>query len=321
MIPNGPSSAEQFDCVIVGGGPAGLTAATYLSRFHRRVALVDDGDSRALWIPRSHNQPSYPDGITGQELLAQMKAQAQRYNTTFLQGRVATVESDAQSFLLEGDGLSLRARTVLLATGVQNRRPDVDPMTHRSALEKGQLRYCPVCDGYEVSGQAIAVIALDKRGVTEALFLRTYSSNVTVLKLGAADLGGESREALRAGGVRLEEGVLEQVDFSGEKVAVHVQGGATLQFDTIYPALGSDIRNELAKSLDLELGDDDCIVVDTKQRTTRKGVYAAGDVVYALDQISVAVGHAAIAATTLHNDLRKQDGLKPASECIIQGLC
>lgn len=308
MTLNGPPGTEQFDCVIVGGGPAGLTAATYLARFHRRVALVDDGDSRALWIPRSHNQPSYPDGIGGQELLAQMKAQAQRYETTFLQGRVASIKSDAQSFLLKGDRFLLRARTVLLATGVQNRRPDVDPSTHRSALEKGQLRYCPVCDGYEVSGQAIAVLAFDKRGVTEALFLRTYSSDVTLLKLGADDLGSESRAALRAGDVRLEEDTFERVDFSGEKVVVHLHGGTTLYFDTIYPALGSDIQNELAKCLDLELGDDDCIAVDTKQRTSRKGVYAAGDVVYALDQISVAVGHAAIAATTLHNDLRKQDG-------------
>lgn len=308
MTLNGPLGTEQFDCVIVGGGPAGLTAATYLARFHRRVALVDDGNSRALWIPRSHNQPSYPDGVSGQELLAQMKAQAQRYETTFLQGRVTSIESDAQNFLLQGDGLSLKSRTVLLATGVQNRRPDIDPMTHCSALEKGQLRYCPVCDGYEVSGQEIGVLAIDKRGVTEALFLRTYSSNVTLLTLRGADLGGEGREALRAGGVRLEEGAFERVDFSGEKAAVHLHGGTTLHFDTIYPALGSDIQNELAKSFDLELGDDDCIAVDTKQRTSRKGVYAAGDVVYALDQISVAVGHAAIAATTLHNDLRKQDG-------------
>jgi thioredoxin reductase (NADPH) len=92
-----------------------------------------------------------------------------------------------------------------------------------------------------------------------------------------------------------------------------LRDGSDCRFDTIYPALGSDSNNALAKLIGLALSDDRCIVVDSKQRTSVSGVYAAGDIVMSLDQISVAMGHAAIAATALHNDLRNRDGEGTAS--------
>jgi len=97
-------------------------------------------------------------------------------------------------------------------------------------------------------------------------------------------------------------------------VVVHLIDDTELRFDTIYPALGSDTNNALARHLDIELSDDRCIVVDTKQRASMEGVYAAGDIVMALDQISVAMGHAAVAATAMHNDLRNRDGQTTAAK-------
>lgn len=96
--------------------------------------------------------------------------------------------------------------------------------------------------------------------------------------------------------------------FDDDRVTALLEGGGERRFDTVYPALGSDSNDGLAHALGLEMGDGCCIAVDQKQRTSREGIYAAGDIVYALDQISVAMGHAAIAATTLHNDLRAQEG-------------
>ncbi|MBE7185974.1 MAG: NAD(P)/FAD-dependent oxidoreductase [Methylobacterium mesophilicum] len=297
-----------LDCLIVGGGPAGLTAAIYLARFHRRVAVVDDGNSRALWIPRSHNHAGFPDGIEGSELLARMRAQAERYGAKIVQGRIASIEQRENGFHASGEGPALEARTVILATGTENRRPDVDPATHRSALDRGLLRYCPVCDGFEASGQAIGVIGADARGVAEALFLRGYSEDVTLLAAKTVELDPEERADLERAGIKLEQRPLAQLDFEDDHVSARLDGGGVLRFDTVYPALGSDSNDMLAKALDLRMGDGCCIAVDSKQRASRQGVYAAGDIVYALDQISVAMGHAAIAATTLHNDLREQDG-------------
>lgn len=298
---------ERLDCIIVGGGPAGLTAAIYLARFHRQIVVVDDGNSRALWIPRSHNHAGFPDGIGGSELLSRMKSQAERYGAKLMQGRIDVIEGDAGHFRACGEGLDLKARTVILATGTVNRCPNIDPVTHRDALNRGQLRYCPVCDGFEASGQAIGVIGADARGVAEALFLRTYSDNVTLLAVETVEVDTDNRARLDQAGIKVEERPLARLDFSGHLVKAHLEGGGELPFNTVYPALGSDSNDGLAQALALEMGDGCCIAVDQKQRSSRKGIYAAGDIVYALDQISVAMGHAAIAATTLHNDLRQQD--------------
>lgn len=303
------STGRPLDCLVVGGGPAGLTAAIYLARYRRRVTVVDDGDSRALWIPRSHNHAGFPDGISGKELLSCMRAQAELYGAGLLRGRIETIEERDGSFLACGNNIALEARTILLATGTNNRRPDLDPAMHRSALERGLLRYCPVCDGFEAGDKAIGVIGADARGVAEALFLRTYSEDITILSAGAVDISSDDRALLERHGIRVEERPPLRLDCTGSRAIVHFRDGSQLSFDTIYPALGSEANDHLAQALCLDMADGCCIAVDQKQRTSRGGIYAAGDIVFALDQISVAMGHAAIAATTLHNDLRNLDGL------------
>lgn len=306
-IDNDASIDGPLDCLIVGGGPAGLTAAIYLARFHRKVAVIDDGNSRALWIPRSYNCAGFPEGIGGGELLSRIKEQAKCFGAVLMDGRIEQLDGGDGSFVGRGSGLTLKCRAVILATGTVNRRPNIDPDTHRSALERGQLRYCPICDGFEATDQAIAVVGADQRGVAEALFLRTYSEDITLIAVDKAEIGADDLLKLDRAGIQLDPRPLDRLEFRESKVAVHLRGGGELIFDTVYPALGSDTNDVLAKVLNLEMGDGCCIAVDQKQRTSRKGVYAAGDIVHALDQISVAMGHAAIAATTLHNDLRAWD--------------
>lgn len=296
------------DALIVGGGPAGLTAAIYLARYHRRVIVVDEGHSRAKWIPLSRNHAGFPDGIGGEALLNRMREQAQRYAVRIVAGRIDAVERREDGLHAHGVGIAITARALLLATGVENRRPAMDTATHRDALNRGLLRYCPVCDGYEATGQAIGVIGADSHGVAEALFLRTYSDDVTLLAHEAVSLTAEDRERLSAAQVGVRESPLATLTFANS-VSAHLRDGTECTFDTIYPALGSDSRNVLARQLGLVLNDGSCILTDAKQRTSLEGVYAAGDIVAALDQISVAMGHAAIAATTLHNDLRENEGV------------
>jgi thioredoxin reductase (NADPH) len=301
-------TADRYDALIVGGGPAGLTAAIYLARYHRRVVVVDDGHSRAKWIPLSHNHAGFPDGIAGEDLLLRMREQAERYGATIVTDRMETVDGKADAFEAQGSAVTTTAaRAVVLATGVENRRPAMDAATHHDALDRGLLGYCPVCDGYEATGQSIGVIGADSHGVAEALFLTTYSDDVTLLVYKTMELTGTDRADLWGAGVKVKESPLEELTF-GEMVTARLRDGSDCRFDTIYPALGSDSNNALARQLGVELSDDRCIVVDTKQRSSVAGVYAAGDIVMSLDQISVAMGHAAIAATALHNDLRNRDG-------------
>lgn len=299
--------SEQCDVLIVGGGPAGLTAAIYLSRYHRRVIVVDAGHSRAKWIPRSHNHAGFPHGINGEELLGRMREQAERYGATIVKGLVEELNGENDAFEARGEEIAFTARAVLLATGVENRRPPMDEATHRNALDRGFLRYCPICDGYEVTGQAIGVIGADRHGVSEALFLRTFSDNVTLMVHKSVELSATDRASLSNANIRVLESPIDALEFA-DAALVRLRDGGSYRFDTIYPALGSDSNNALAKAFGVTLSDDRCIVVDSKQRSSVAGIYAAGDIVMSLDQISVAMGHAAIAATTLHNDLRERDG-------------
>lgn len=296
------------DALVVGGGPAGLTAAIYLARYRRRVVVVDDGHSRARLIPRSHNHAGFPGGVSGETLLGQMRDQAEMYGAQFASGRIQTLDGRLDAFRADGEELRVEARAVMLATGLVNRCPTLDPETHRAALARGHLRYCPICDAYEAKDQSIAVIGADKHGAAEAMFLRTYSDRITLVALDRSDLSPSVRAQLVAAGISVLEVPLRRLELSGETAALLLEDGSQLTFDTIYPALGSDTNTALALDIGVRLGGDKCIEVDHQQRTSVPGVYAAGDVVAALDQISVAMGHAAVAATSLHNEMRSRDG-------------
>lgn len=300
---------EALDCLVVGGGPAGMTAAIYLARYRRKALVVDAGESRAAWIPRSHNHAGFPEGVNGVELLARMAAQARDYGAIVERATIERVERDGDMFRAEVNGRPVTARTLLLATGVVNRRPAMDPADHDRAMARGHIRYCPVCDAYEARDQRIAVLGADGHGVAEALFLRTYSDDLTLLPVRFTDLDVEDRQRLAAQQIKLIEPAMHQLRTGEQCLEVELSDGATLRFDTLYVALGSDPRTDLARQLGCDLSDDGCIVVDSHQATNVAGIYVAGDVVDALDQISVAMGHAAIAATAIHNRLRRAEGL------------
>ncbi|MFG6083803.1 NAD(P)/FAD-dependent oxidoreductase [Paracoccus litorisediminis] len=301
------NSDEVEDCAIIGGGPAGLTAAIYLARFLRSVSVFDGGKSRASWIPKSHNHAGYPDGIAGHELLARMRQQAEQFGTKVIEQRVATIARQSDDFLLTYETGKRKFRTVLLATGVINRRPPIDDAVHQSAIDAGFLRYCPVCDAYEAKTAKIAVLGADGDGAAEALFLRRYSDCVTLLTLKESELQPVHQDALAKVGIEIVTSPVAEFDFSSG-AAVTLMNGKKHRFDTLYPALGTDPNNDLALSLGLVVSGDRCLVADKNQRLGIKGLYAAGDILSALDQISVAMGQAAIAATTMHNDMRDEDG-------------
>ena len=297
------------DCIIVGAGPAGLTAAIYLARFHLDIRLFDSGNSRAALIPCTHNHAGFPDGISGKELLERMNAQAERYGAQRELARVTSIERVEDGFNICAEGREFAARTVLLATGIINNRPaGLDDALHAQALAAGLLRYCPICDAYEVSDKRVAVIGTGEHGTREAVFLRGYTSDLALVSPEAEhDLDDQCVAELDKAGITRIDGPCGGYAIEGEQFAFDTSKGR-LKFDSVYPALGSRIRADIGAEAGAMLGEDGCIVVDSHQRTNIPGLFAAGDVVKGLDQISHAMGEGGVAATAIRNYLSE---LKP----------
>ena len=294
-----------YDCAIIGAGPAGLTAAIYLARFRRSVVLFDAGHSRARWIPESHNCPGFPGGISGDALLQRLHRQLAAYEVAMRRVRVQALDPAGDSFVLTDErGERVQARKVLLATGIVDVLPEVDWV--EAAIDSGALRLCPVCDGFEASDQRIAVYGPADSALDHAAFLRTYSADVALVCSNGGVPDVSVRERAAALGVRVVE-CGAGIGFADGRCTFERTDGESECFDTVYPFLGARAQSALATAAGAECDDEGALRVDRHQMTTVPGLYAAGDVVSSLNQISVAVGHSGVAATAMHNAL----GLNP----------
>jgi len=304
-----PSTPHVLDALIIGGGPGGLTAGIYLRRFMRNIAIVDKGRSRLRLIPVSHNYPGFPEGVPGYTLLENLQDQLGRYGGEVLAGEIVDLRIDDGTFVAtfradEAEETSeIRALTVLLATGVADAGLPIE--NWREAVASGAVRLCPVCDGYDVVDRHIGVVTSPTNPVGHALFMRTFSAQVTLFDRGPeCMLTDNDKSKLDAAGVRYVESPVLGVGLTEQMTPVmHTADGEDYHCDVLYPMLGETARSELAARLGAETADCDELVVDTHQRTTVPGLYAIGDVVRGLNQIAVAAGQAAIAATAIHNAL------------------
>jgi thioredoxin reductase (NADPH) len=289
----------MLDCLIVGGGPAGLTAAIYLARYLRVTRLIDSGASRAALIPESHNYPGFK-GIGGPELLARLRDQALRYGAVVEDGEVTALWREDGAFVARCGNVHVQARRVLLATGLVDEAPPIEGFGE--SVYTGAVRFCPICDAYEAMDKRIGVLGDIVTAGKKALFLRTYTRDIVVFATG--EVRGapcDLPDALRDAGIVIVEHPT-RVERTDNGISVLIDG-ARHDVEVLYPALGCEVRSELALALGARCSEVGTLSVDDCQRTNVEGLYGAGDVVTDLHQLSVATGHAAIAATNIHNSL------------------
>lgn len=293
-----------LDCLIVGAGPAGLTAAIYLARFRRNVLVANGGASRALLIPVSHNYPGFPSGITGEQLLARLHEQAVQQGATIINGEITALEKHNSLFIFSLEGKFFSAKKVLLATGISDRHWDTS--IWQEGVRSGKIRLCPICDGHEALDHSIALISTLDTAVTHALFLRTYTSRLTLFcSPSAENLSPTQRETLHDAGVKISTTVISDITLENGNPMLVTPTGETQPFDYVYVMLGDAKSAHLALSLDAQCDDNQKLLVDFHQRTNVEGLYAAGDLVSNLNQINVATAQGAIAATDIHNTLER----------------
>jgi thioredoxin reductase (NADPH) len=290
----------MLDCLVIGGGPAGLLAAIYLGRYCRTVQVIDAGESRAARIPESHNYPGF-FGIGGEELLRRLTAQAKQYGAQLVSGRVTSLHRQGSAFVASLSSGQVGARFVLLATGLVDCSPPIEGESESGASDA--IRFCPICDGYEAIDRRVGVVGNINAGGKKAHFLRTYTRNVTLFITDEVTADAEARKKLDEEGVRIM-GRPQRTQLLAERTIVAVtENGQKHELDALYPALGCVVRSELATALGAGCNENGNLLVDDHQRTTVDRLYAAGDVVTDLHQLSVAFGHAAVAATDIHNRL------------------
>lgn len=297
-------AAGVKDCIVIGGGPAGLTASIYLSRFLRKVVLFDAGQPRARLIPCTRNLAGYPGGISGVDLLDRMRRQLALYEVEPVPETVTAISGRDGAFRVAAGARTFETKTVVLATGVTNHAPEMPAQQHDAAVARGLIRYCPICDAYEVRDQKVAVLGRGDHAVAEAGFLRRYTPEVTLVLPGGGEATGDEVAAARACGVAVLRAPVRAIRPGEDRVTLELADGSQAEFDTLYSALGTTPHAGLAEAIGARLSEAGGVLVDAHNQTSVPGLYAIGDLIEGLDQIAFAMGQASVAATAIHNRLR-----------------
>jgi thioredoxin reductase len=300
---------------VVGGGPAGLSAATWIARHRRRVALVDRGERRNRWVELTHGYLGL-DPVDPAELARKASDALLSYPTAeIVEGRVETAERrpDGTFLLCTDEGVELIARRLILATGVEDRFPEVDNFFEHYGAD---VFHCPTCDGYEARDRRVVAFGWSEQVAGFALELLDWAASVTVVTDGSRFEGDAAR---RAALVRHDIEVLEDdaVAFEGTRGdlrGVRLRGGGTIPCELAFFSIAHRPRTELGAILGCALTAEGCFVVDANNETTVPGVYAAGDVVPGIQLVQVAAASGTIAGVRCALSLRGEPAGPDAPE-------
>ncbi len=302
---------NEWDCVVVGGGAAGLSAALALGRARRRTLVVDAGDQSNLPAHGIGGLLGY-DGRPPAELYASGRAELEKYDGVEVrQGEVMTGSAVGAGFVLElADGTREHTRRVLLATGMEYRTPMIRGVAEiwgRSAF------HCPFCHGWEMRDQPLAVLASGDRAVHLALMLRGWTDDIVVLTNGPTGLDAVQHDQLKTVGVIVDERVIaEFVSEQGELASVSFTDGAPVARRGVLVAATLAQRSALAERLGVATAPAGAVVVDAVQidpfhRTSVPGVFAAGDLSAHIPQVAAAIATGSLSGAAVVQSLLADD--------------
>jgi thioredoxin reductase len=292
---------EEHDVVVVGGGPAGLSAALVLLRARRAVVLVDAGAPRNAPAAHMHGFLSR-DGMPPADLLAAGRAEVSGYGGRLIDSTVVGVEPGFQVRLANAS--RLRARRILVATGLRDELPEVPGVRERWGRD---LLHCPYCHGYEVRDQPIGVLGGAPEAVQHALLVRQWSPDVTLFPHTDA-VGPEQRELLTACGIRIVEGTVARLIVGNDQLeGVELGDGAVVARTAVFVRPRFLPNNDLLTALGCEVDESGWVVHDPAGRTTVAGVWVAGNAADPRAQIISAAGEGSAAAIALNADLVGED--------------
>lgn len=292
-----------YDCIIIGGGIAGLQAAIQLGRYMHKVLVIDAGDGRSTICQSYHNILGYPDGVSGEYLRTVGQSQAEKLGVQFLLEKVEKIEQ-AQGFVVSvHNGTRYHGKRILIATGVMDRLPELPELF--PCL--GQSVYvCPDCDGYEIKDKPTIVLGSGNVGANMAITLTYWTDKLIYINHELQKVDAALIQRLKEKQITYYEIPIKSVLAEGQHFqGVILENGEKLEVGHGFVAFGSnEVKSQLAKQLGAELLENKHIIVDPRTKMTSvKNVWAAGDIVAHSEQVTIAMGEGAQAAIWIHKSL------------------
>ena len=297
------------DCVVIGGGPAGLAAATWLARYRRDVVVVDSRDYRATSVERSHGYLAR-DPQRPMEFLQTAREQLLAYRTVSYATTMVTHvdrQEDGSFRLRCADGTDLHALRIVVATGVVDACPDLEGFDEHYGAS---AFHCPACDGHEAEDRDVVAYGWDERLVGFAASLLNWARSVTVLTSGRRFDGDDVclRVLDRHDIDVVETAAVRLLGARGDLQGVELADGRTVPASLFFFSVAHRPRVDLAESLGCRLNDEGYIEIDESGATTVPGVFAAGDVVPGLQLVQVAAAQGVVAGVGAALSLQGEPG-------------
>ena len=302
---------RTYDCVVIGGGPAGLSAAIYLARYMRSVIVADHGSGRSTTHETNENYLGFPDGVRSTALRDLGRQQAERFGAEFIDCKIGDVSRLDDGFRAATDGIELHGRTLIFATGVRDYLPEFENQEVGDFFGKS-LFWCITCDGYKVRGKRVVVVGRDDEAATTTLQFLNYTQQLTFVTNrapGDHHVSEKKQRQLAGANIRLLEGRITNVyGDDGFMHACELDDGRRIDCEFMFSQQGARPNTLLARPLDIGLDRTGYIKVDAEQRTNVPMVFAAGDVTreYA-HQIATAVHEGLTAACTANYELYRPE--------------
>jgi thioredoxin reductase len=291
-----------YDCVIIGGGPAGLTCAIFLGRYRRRVAVIHHGKPRN-YASRGIHGFLGQQGIPPHVLLEKGCEEAREVGVEIVEATASRVEKVGDVFEVTTSAGTLRGRRVVLAYGVRDCLPDIPGVKE---LYGTGVFHCPDCDGYEASGKRIGVISSGKAAAGLSLKMLQWSDDVTVFFHGSdRGIGPEQASKLHAEGIRIKDEKVVELVRNGETLeALVLDSGERVPIDVVFFSIGVERSCILAEDLGCEVMEDTPnVAVNAVRQTSVEGVYAIGDLVPGSQLAITAAADGALAAIAINKTL------------------
>ncbi|MCC7447924.1 MAG: NAD(P)/FAD-dependent oxidoreductase [Anaerolineae bacterium] len=289
---------QAYEVLVIGGGPAGLTAALYLARYDRRVALFDTGRGRSTWHQVNHNYLGFPGGIAARKLRELGCQQLEAYpQVTTLDHKIDWMERRGDVFIAHGQAGEWIGQAVIICTGVIDHYPHFDGWEEYVGRS---MFWCITCDGYGCKGERVVVLGCTNEAASEAMQLTRFSTEITVLTNHDECTMDEKfiKRLARANVPLIHDKIDRVVGHDGQFERIYTEGGRCIELDQLFCQQGATPQTKLAEDLGVALSANGYIETDEEQKTNVPGVFAAGDVtrIYA-HQISAAVHEGGTAAS------------------------